>query len=504
MRIILKLLVLNILSLCVQAQTVITYAGKPQTPGSAKTAVYRTDAKLYQPYGIAYDSKGNLYIAESGNHVISIIYADDEKLQIRVGGAGQASFRDGTGIVSRFNAPRGLVVGPNDEVYVADYDNHVIRKIDPFTSAGNPQNVVVFAGKHGVSGDYYTAQPGYADGPATKAQFNGPSDLAIDNNGYIYVADRNNHCIRQIDPQGNVTTIAGVPGSPGYSDGNALTAQFNTPTGLFVDGNDIYVADKLNSRIRKISHGTVSTVVEGLWTPVDLTIVNGIFYIIDQHRILTYDGQNLSTYAGPENLNVYGFQDGLAEVALFYNPSNIIALSNGELMISDKDNHIIRMIKECKGFKPTITQSGNTLTATEGIAYQWYINDSKIPGANSRTYTIHQSAYYSVEVTNQDQCIGKSDPYYATLSSVLESGDGIKIMVYPIPASSYLNVVLDNLSGNFNYRICNALGKEFMSGQLKTGINQLPVTGLNPGLYILEVNSPQYRTIRSFLVSGKF
>ena len=132
-------------------------------------------------------------------------------------------------------------------MYVADFGNHRIRKITPGGM------VTIFAGS-GTSGS--------TDGPGANASFNHPQGLAVDGDGNLIVADRCNHLIRKITPDGMVTTVAGVRGEPGFADGPGLSSKFNYPRGVALDGDgNIFVADWGNRRIRKITpDGEVSTV----------------------------------------------------------------------------------------------------------------------------------------------------------------------------------------------------------------------------------------------------
>ncbi|MEA3495260.1 MAG: hypothetical protein U9R42_04420, partial [Bacteroidota bacterium] len=423
----------------INAQTVNTYIATPQQPGNSTVATPRLSAKMYQPFDMAVDSKGNMWIAESGNHVISVLLASDDKLRIRAGGIEQASFVDATGVMSRFNGPRGVAIGPNDEIYISDYNNHVIRKISKYQNLGNPQFITVFAGKYKTGTTCYTPQLGFRDGDANVAQFYNPSDIETDAAGNVYVADTRNHCIRKITPAGVVSTIAGQPESPGDVNGSALgQAKFNNPVGLFVDGNDIYVADKLNSKIKKISGGQVTTVVSGLWTPEDVVYDNGIFYITDLNRVRKYDG-SLSTYAGSEIMNEYGFADAQGTDARFHSCKGIVMINN-ELYLSDQDNHIIRKIVDCAGYKPTISKNENTLTASTGKTYQWLKNGSDISGATASTYVATKTADYSVEVENNDGCKATSNSIHVVISSINEVEGENNLSIYPNPGNGKITV----------------------------------------------------------------
>jgi streptogramin lyase len=149
--------------------------------------------------------------------------------------------------VARFNNPTGLATDASGNVYVADYNNHTIRKITP---AGV---VTTLAGTAGVSGG--------EDGAGAAARFSSPAGLATDASGNVYVADFGNHTIRKITPAGVVTTLAGKASTRGNDNGNGAAARFNSPRGVATDASGaVYVADTYNYTIRKITPaGEVST-----------------------------------------------------------------------------------------------------------------------------------------------------------------------------------------------------------------------------------------------------
>ncbi len=402
-----------LISVPAMAQQVTTYAGTAQTSGYT-SGLNKASSKFNQPYGLAYDTNGNIWISESGGHVIKMIDATG-KVYARAGAYGQAGFYNASGIVSKFNSPCGIAVGPNNYIYVADKDNHVIRKISPFTGLSNAQSVTVFAGRYTASGQNYTSYPGYADGSATSARFQNPVDVAVDDTGNVYVADQGNHIIRKITPAGVVTTLAGQPNSPGSTDGNAKsTAQFSSPTGVYYVNGVIYVADLGNSKIRKIdlASQTVSTVVSGLWTPSDVVKIGSDYFITDQHRIRLWDGSNLTTYAGAYYLNMSGYQDGYDTAARFYNVKSIGYYGANNILVADQDNHVIRKVSVCQSFTPQLTLSGNdtfcngdslVITAPSGYArYIWSTGDT----TQSITVTTTKSVY--VVLKDADSCTGTS------------------------------------------------------------------------------------------------
>ncbi|MCS7074730.1 MAG: hypothetical protein NZ108_09710, partial [Bacteroidia bacterium] len=152
----------------------------------------------------------------------TLLYSQQQWLVGTLCGNGIAGYKDGPGTLARFYNPNGICVDKAGNVYVSDMSNHRIRKITPTGT------VSTYAGS-GV--------PGHKDGPAETAQFSNPTGLAIDNEGNIYVADNQNHCVRMITTSGNVTTIAGSR-YPGLFDGPAKLARFNRPIALCVDSKD--------------------------------------------------------------------------------------------------------------------------------------------------------------------------------------------------------------------------------------------------------------------------
>jgi sugar lactone lactonase YvrE len=200
-------------------------------------------ASFYQPTGVAVDASGNVYVAENGNDLIREISQNGTVTTFA--GTGASGAVNATGTAASFNHPQGIAVDANGNIYVADYDNNLIREISPAgvttTLAGN-------------------SNPGADDGNGTAASFNEPTAVAIDASFNVYVADFGNNLIRKISPAGSVTTLAGS-GAQGSADGTGKAASFKTPTGVAVDAaGNVYVADWGNNLVRIISPaGAVST-----------------------------------------------------------------------------------------------------------------------------------------------------------------------------------------------------------------------------------------------------
>jgi sugar lactone lactonase YvrE len=245
------------------------------------------EAQFRYPYNVATDATGNVYVVDTHNHKIKKTTSGG-LVTLFAGSTGGGA--DGTGAEAQFYYPTGIAIAADGTMYIADKDNHTIRKI---TSAGA---VTTLAGQAG--------QSGYADATGPDARFNGPYDLTIGSDGNIYVADASNHKIRKVTPAGVVTTVAGSTG--GFMDGAAEQAQFNYPYSVVAGaGNVLYVVDTHNHKIRKIdTDGTVSTV------------------------------------AGTTG----GSDDGGVATAKFYYPTDMVIDSEGNFYIADKDNHRIRKV----------------------------------------------------------------------------------------------------------------------------------------------------------------
>lgn len=266
--------------------------------GDGTVEVVAEDALKFQPLDlpsdVILDRQGNLYIADSANHQIRKISPNGD-VSI-VAGSGERGFRDAQGASAQFNLPLGLSLDQQGNLYVADTGNHCIRKV---LSDGQ---VITLSG---------TGQPGFRDGSPASAQFHYPTDLTLDISGNIYVADYYNHRIRQINFNGQTSTVAG--GDPGFKDGVGSEAKFYSPQGITVDhqGN-LYVSDSWNHRIRKISPERQVSSLAGLG------------------RLLVNGG---------------GFADGDSNQALFDEPRGLAIGPDRALYIADTKNNKIRRVE---------------------------------------------------------------------------------------------------------------------------------------------------------------
>ena len=227
---------------------VTTLAGLAKTAGSADGKGDK--ARFNFPIGVAVDAAGNVFVADSDNDTIREVTPAGVVTTM----AGMALFTgnfDGTGSSGRFSFPTGLAIDSAGNLYVADTDNSTLREISPAALVTTIAGVAVSFGT--------------VDGTGSEARFDIPWAVATGPNGEVYVADTGNSAIRKITSAGLVSTLAGLKGVYGTADGTGTDARFHYPQGLAVDGaTNVYVADSVNNRIRKVTPAGVVTTLAGL------------------------------------------------------------------------------------------------------------------------------------------------------------------------------------------------------------------------------------------------
>jgi sugar lactone lactonase YvrE len=212
--------------------------GIVRSPAStASNAGAKNAARYNRPMGLAADSAGNVYLGDVWHHTIGKVTPTGTATTL-AGLAGEPGSTDGAGSVACFNQPSGVAVDSPGSIYVADSHNHTIRKVTP---AGVVTTLAGLAGSAGTN-----------DGSGSAARFNFPTGVAVDGAGNLYVADYRNHTIRSVTPAGMVTTMAGTAGTKGSSDGSGSGASFNGPTAVAVDSaGNLYVVERFNPTLRK-------------------------------------------------------------------------------------------------------------------------------------------------------------------------------------------------------------------------------------------------------------
>ncbi len=345
-------------------------------PVDAKTGSGKaTETEISLVDGITMDEEGNVYIAMREHNIISRI--DTKGMMTRYAGSGESGFSGdgGPAIKANFKTPAGLAFDPKGNLYIADRENHRVRKID--TSG----NISTFAGigEAGFSGD---------NGPAVKARLNLPSGVAIDKKGNLYISDRSNDRIRVVDKKGVIRTYAGsgVAGFQGDA-GPALKAQLDKPFGIALDeAENLYIADRNNNRVRKVSPEGIITTVAGdggfffmgdngpayrasVAAPTGVAVdKKGNLYIADRNnnRIRVVDKLGMiRTVAGTGQQDYNGESETARETNL-YLPFGLTVDLNGNLLVIDRSHYRIRRIDPKSGKVETLAGNGLKLFAGDG------------------------------------------------------------------------------------------------------------------------------------------
>ena len=246
----------TIRKLVIATQKVSTIAGLAGSNGSADG--FGSNARFNQPYGVAYDGQGNLYICDTGNNIIRKLMIATGAVTTIAGTAGLSGTNDGVGLNAKFSGPWGITYDGQGNLFICDYYSTVIRKLVIATQAVTT-----------VAGSAY--QYGIDDGVGSAARFYGPMGLTYDGKGNIFICEYLRSTIRQfVIATSQVTTVAGLAGSPGSADGSGSAARFNRPTGVAYDGSgNLFICEYNNSTIRKlvIATQTVTTIASGFNQP---------------------------------------------------------------------------------------------------------------------------------------------------------------------------------------------------------------------------------------------
>lgn len=287
-------------------------------------------ARFTDPFDVAVAPDGSVLVTD-GDRLRSI--APDGTTTTLAGG--EAGFVDGPRAVARFSTLSGVAVGPDGTVFLADTGNHAIRAI---TQDGRVST---------LAGD---GHPGFRDGPAADARFDGPIGIALDPTGTLYIADAYNDAIRMLTADGRVSTLAGGRG-PGLADGTVASAQFDTPTGVALQpAGDVIVADAGNGVLRRISaHGRVSIIElngASLARPMDVTVADaGVIHAVDERGAVIRHAPDGTTQlvAGGHGA---GFANGLGATARFRRLAGLAWTPSGRLVVADTGNALVRVLTD--------------------------------------------------------------------------------------------------------------------------------------------------------------
>jgi gliding motility-associated-like protein len=507
MRYIYFVLISIFLNLTANCQVVTTFSGSAGLTGIVNSS--SSAARYNEPYGITADKNGNLFVADRLNNVIRKI--NPSGLATTFAGSGMAGSSDGTATTASFNEPWAITNDTLGNLYVADTKSYKIRKIDAsgnvttvagtgvFGTTNGPVNISRFGFSSGIAvtkdgntiyvADYNTHVirkiengivsnlagivyiVGSNDGAGATATFNHPHSLEIDNTGNILVSDSWNNTLRKITPLGNVSTFAGN-GLVGGIDGPTTTCSFNYPWDITVDklGN-IFVLDGYNFTVRKISPSNIVT-----------------------------------TYVG--TAFALGSTDGIGAAARFNNPAGIVYnQADKALYIADTKNHTIRKVANTSSIAITLSVTGAStvcdggtiqLTAIPSSLTNYVILENGIQVGSSTTSSISITGLTAGTHTlicnalDANGAVASSNiitvtvaaPYTPTITSTngttICAGDSVRLTA---PAGTSYNwsngatssSIYASTAGNYSCTITNSSGCTGQSNSIALTVQPAPI-----------------------------
>ncbi|MCD6012635.1 MAG: hypothetical protein K0Q79_2497 [Flavipsychrobacter sp.] len=447
---------------------VITTIGGTGTAGYSGDGGAATSAQLNKPTKITLDGAGNLYIADQYNNRVRKISTAGIITTIAGNGTGTYGGDGGPATAASLFHPTGLDIDAAGNIYIADNANNRIRKI---STAG----IITTVAGNGIGG------PGGDGGPATAASMFQPFGVVIDGAGNIYIAVSPQNNIRKVNPAGIISTFAGT-GIAGFSGdgGSATAAQLSNPCDIAIDGSgNIYIADQLNYKVRKVSASNIISTVVG------------------------------TGYAG------YSGDGGPATAAMIDQTNEIEFDTSGRLVLTDNNNNRVRRLQNCTGsvtthpMHDTVNEGTDAkyfvVTSMPTPTYQWqedpgtgFVNLANVwpySGVFTDTLTIDHTSIFLH--TTHYRCIVASGVFCADTSNsailIVRTTTGMQnttlssVNIYPNPVSDEFTVVLPQDAANANIELMDGLGQIVAK---QTGVNsktEFNVGGLPQGMYILRL-----------------
>jgi hypothetical protein len=374
----------------------------------AYVGVSRTGVKAYKHHSVGFTWKvtftsnvGDLMMLTSD--LSGLVGADAATGHAEVFSGIPAPFgiADGVGSIARFNQPHHVVIDPNGNLYVADYGNHAIRKINP------SREVSTVAG--------LKSSPGLIDGYGWEARFRNPSGVALDALGNLYVADEGNSAIRLIGPERVVTTLVGFKTHSGYVDGTGTNARFNAPSalGLAAASDELFISDAGNHKIRKMSVGVPEVKVTVKQTPDMQTVPSNLTFT----HYNWYTAQTIVVSAVNDNIAE------LAQVVSLTHTSSSVSNATGGLFdgLYDASNALRYWTGDTIAYSDSVNSTVHDDNDTAGIIFSRAYATVR-EGGETQTYTV---------VLSSDPDISHSTNEPANRVTVFISGANTQMTVSP-------------------------------------------------------------------------
>lgn len=416
-------------SLGTKAQTVSTFAGTG-VAGYNGDSMAATSAKLYGPYGVALDGAGNTYIIDQDNQRIRMV--NSAGIITTIAGNGTAGFSGDSSLAidAQLNSPTAIAAA-NGNIYIADMGNNRIRKIN----ASGIITTIAGTGALGYNGDNI---------PATSAKLNGPTGVAVDKTGNVYIADRTNQRVRKVDTSGMITTVAGTGAAEYNGDTwpSATQASLWNPTAVTLDSKgNLYIADQWSNRIRKVD---------------------------TFNKISTVAGNGFEGYC-PDGL--------LATSMSLFEPNAVAVDSLGNIYISDEKNYRILRVNYNDNFAFRVAGTGvSGNNGDSGLAKNVDIGDCRGLAVDNG------GNVYFADWSNNRVSRVSSTVYVSPLN---ENISGVNI--YPNPNSGSFTVdIVSGSSESAHLTIVNVMGQTVK--EINTDTNKQVLVNLDivPGVYFIK------------------
>ncbi|WP_195760084.1 putative Ig domain-containing protein [Flavobacterium sp. LC2016-23] len=477
--------------------------------GSAATASFRS------PIAVAVDASGNVYVADSANHRIRKITPGG--VVSTLAGNGVVDNVNGTGAAARFFFPSGVAADAAGNVYVADTNNQLIRKI-------TPEGVVSYLAGSGVVGD--------GDYTGLRASFNYPRGIAVDASGNVYVGDVDNNKVRKITPAGAVTTLAGYKTS-GDVNGTGFLARFARPSELAVDASGtVYLADRDNGKIKKISPAGVVTTLAGGGTngvpgasfssPAGVGVDPlGNIYVSDDNKITKIKASYTITPKLPQGLyfdastgTISGTPTTVTPATVYTitatNTSGIGTFAITIATVGAEDPAVLTTPTNVIASGTTATTTTLSWTASENtgavsgkkketgiISYDIYKDGILLATVTETTYTVtglSPNTKYTFTIKAKDTAgnVSKTSQVFSvtTLANDLGTGDFDKkdsIKLYPNATTGNITIEKSELD-TAQLRVFDALGHFLFAKQLEGQSTRLDISHLPIGVYMFQIS----------------